>query len=154
MVAERCGDRGAHFARRLSYFNWAVNCERRRMGAFSELSRLALLDHQPASAHAFADSAVAIDRTNGGCFDRASHRALADARLAEGDTAGAARSFATSFWFDDGKASTRAERDSIRRVVAPAVDSAHFSALMAAAVEEGRACARRARDARKSPEPG
>jgi hypothetical protein len=98
-----------------------------------------------------ADS-VAIDAGRGGCFGGESHRARANARFAAGDTAGGVESFAKSFRYNDGKRETAAERDSIRRVVASAMDSAGFVRLVAASEQEGLACQRKQRDDRKAAE--
>jgi hypothetical protein len=151
-LGEGCSPSNHHYAKRLTYFNWQANCVRRRLNGFSELSHIALLQRQLPAALEYADSSVAIDAARGGCFGRESHRARANARLAAGDTAGAAESFAKSFWFNDGKRETAAERDSIRRLVVSAVDSAAFVRLLAVAEREGLACQQKQRDVWKVPE--
>jgi hypothetical protein len=151
-VGEGCSTSNRHYSKGRAYFNWQTNCVRRRLNAFNELSRIALLQRRLSAALEYADSSVAIDAASGGCFGRESHRARANARLAAGDITGAAESFAKSFWFNDGKQETAAERDSIRRLVASAMDSASFVRLVAGSEQEMLACQQKRHDARKAAE--
>lgn len=125
-------------ARQRWNFGWQANCTRARVLAFEELSRLSLLERKPVAARNFADSSVAIGVADDACFGRFGYRRLGSALLATGDTLGAARAFAKSMWYDDGRET--AHRDSIRRIVAPVMDSAHFWSLIRSAEQEGRTC--------------
>jgi hypothetical protein len=149
-TARDCGRPTGHYARRLSYFSWKANCVQGRMFAYSQLSHIALLQHEVGRARAFADSSIALNASTGGCFGGPLHRTLANAMLAAGDTAGAARAFAQAFWFNDGKHETAVERDSIRRLVATAIDSARFVGLVAEAERRAVACQQKANAERKA----
>jgi hypothetical protein len=129
-----------HYRRSRTNLIWGSDCLRERMWAFDELSRISLRDGQVSAARTFADSSIAMDVSAGGCFGRRGYRESGSAKLAAGDTIAAARAFAKSFWYTSSHG--RPLRDSLMRVVAPAMDSARFNALVRSAEEEGRVCVR------------
>ena len=147
-TAKDCTTPNGHSAHRQPFFNWRENCDIRRQLSFAALSKVVLLDGRPIEARDLAESSVAITVTSGMCQWRVGYRALGSARLATGDTVGAAEAFAAAFASPDERSVV--SRDSIRRLVAPVVDSARFAALSATAQSEAAACARQWSDRAKA----
>ena len=113
-------------------------CLGKQAAGLGTLSKVAMLNGQLAEASALADSAVAIVDTAGTCQTARAHQARGDARLARGDTVGAARDFAIAFAGDNWRSIDARKAMAIR--LGASVDAGRWAAFEAEARADRSRC--------------
>jgi len=124
-VANDCRLPGGKVPHWNHWMSWEERCQADRASAYTMLSVVERIDGRFGRAIALADSAVALHDAGGRCWSGGARRMRGKARLAMGDTAAALPDLASELVTPNWQ--TEALRDSLKRMLRPAVSEAAWN---------------------------